>query len=446
MPDDPLQHAANLHRRWTGVGLLLFVAFYSLFFAAHLKFEKSLLYLKDDVVLSAGTATFYNDMAAPTAQAGSAGTGKGTAFLLLHHPVARLLISAWVPFSENQISARRHGVATLTACAAALTVVFLYLALLWSGVGRLRAALFAGVFGFSTSGLMFSVLPQPYIFGALGFMAALAAVARGRSGRWWEFAVAALYTACCAFWHVIPLLLLALVRGVRVSSRSDVQPILQAFVSVVLLAVAALGAIKVQGLLYPRTADVDAATMLAEMKEGLAHAGGTTTKVKWGEKVQDVLFANVAAPALSEAPGGDVPLSDVAVQAGPVEKASNPGRPWFLPDLQYAIWAVWLALLLAALLGMPPALRNEDGALCAVLVAAWFVWLDGVRATEDARLLHSVLWTPAIILAAGVGVEQHVDRWPWLRWPVLGLLIAFLSLEALRNLAFVEEIAQRVAL
>lgn len=459
MSSDKLEQAADLHRRWRGLGPLLFVLFYSVFFAVHLKVERSMVYLKNDMVLSAGTATFYNDMAAPADQAGAGSTGKGTAFLLLHHPVARLAIAAWTPFADSQSSARRHGVATLTAGAGALTVVFLYLALMWSNVSRLRAALLACVFGISTAGLVFSVLPQPYIFGAMGLMAALATVARGQSGSWWEFPLAALYTACCSFWHIIPLLLLALVRGARASSGgSDWQPVVQSFVSVVLLAVATLGAMKAQGTFYPQTKGLDAKELLQGMRDSLGRGSMRTGEVQWGAKVQDVFFANVAAPTLLPAApdaaaaaatttdAAPAPASGATVQLGPVEQVRQSEQPWFMPNMQYGIWAVWLALLLAGLLGLPMALRDEDAVLAALLVALWFVWLDGVMAPADARLLHSVLWTPAVIYLIGVGVEQHVGRWSWLRWPVGVLLVVFLALETQRNIAFMDQIAQIVAL
>ncbi|HBJ82904.1 MAG TPA: hypothetical protein DDZ88_03315 [Verrucomicrobiales bacterium] len=59
MPDDDLKQAAQLHRRWRGIGPILFAIFYSLFFAAHLKLEKTVVYLKDDVVFAANTAAFF---------------------------------------------------------------------------------------------------------------------------------------------------------------------------------------------------------------------------------------------------------------------------------------------------------------------------------------------------------------------------------------------------
>lgn len=437
MPDDDLKQAAQLHRRWRGIGPVLFAIFYSLFFAAHLKLEKTAVYLKDDVVLSANTAAFSTDLTSEPAQAGARGSGQGSAFLLLHHHPARVLAVLWLLFSDSPGAAARHAVAALTSAAGALTVVLLYLTLMCCGVARLRAVLFACVLGVSTAIGLFAALPLPQIFSALGLMAALAAVARGRAAFVWEFPVAAFYACCCSLWNVIPILLLVLVGAVRDSrAGGSVRLLFSGFISAALLLLVTLGAMKLQGWAYPGSGAVSPAAVLSESMGTLNQASRQAADVPWAARMQDVLFANVVAPTVTVPEKTDSGRRVITLAEG----------RWLEMDVQHGIGAVWLLLLLLGLIGLPWAMRSSATAVAALLLGGWLALFHGSLEAPGERLLHSALWTPAVIALVGLGVEQPLRRWSWLQWPVMAVLGVFLVLQAGHNGLFIAEIAKRIAL
>ncbi len=434
MPDDDLKQAAQLHRRWRGIGPVLFAIFYSLFFAAHLKLEKTAVYLKDDVVLSANTAAFFTDLTSEPAQAGARGSGQGSAFLLLHHHPARVLAVVWLLFSDSPGAAARHAVAAMTSAAGALTVVLLYLTLMCCGVARLRAVLFASVLGASTAVGLFAALPQPQIFSALGLMAALAAVARGQAAFWWEFPAAAFYACCCSLWDVIPILLLVLVGAVRdCRAGGSMRPLFSGFISAVLLLLVTLGAMKLQSWVYPGSGAVSPVAVLRESVGTLNQASRQAADVSWSARMQDVLFANVIAPTVSTVESG---RRTVTLAEG----------SWLEMDVQHGIGSVWLLLLLLGLIGLPWAMRSNATTVAALLLGGWLVLFHGSLEAPGERLLHSSLWTPAVITLVGLGVEQPLRRWSWLQWPVMAALGVFLVLQTGHNGLFIAEIAKRIAL
>lgn len=437
MSDDDLKQAAQLHRRWRGIGPMLFAIFYSLFFAAHLKLEKTAVYLKDDVVLSAKTAAFFTDLTSEPAEAGSRGSGQGSGFLLLHHHPARVLAVVWLLFSDSPGAAARHAVAVLTSAAGALTVVLLYLTLMCCGVARLRAVLFASVLAVSTAVGLFAALPQLQIFSALGLMAALAAVARGRAAFWWEFPAAAFYACCCSLWNVIPVLLLVLVGVVRdCRAGGSVRPLFSGFISAVLLLLVALGAMKLQSWAYPGSGAVSTAAVLSESMGTLNQASRQAADVSWAARMQDVLFANVIAPSVTAA--------EMADSGRRVFTLAE--EHWLEMDVQHGIGAVWLLLLLLGLIGLPWAMRSNATAVAALLFGGWLVLFYGSLEVPGERLLYSALWTPAVIVLVGLGVEQPLRRWSWLQWPVMAVLGVFLVLQSGHNGLFIAEIAKRIAL
>jgi hypothetical protein len=434
MPDDDLKQAAQLHRRWRGIGPILFAIFYSLFFAAHLKLEKTAVYLKDDVVFAANTAAFFTDLTSEPAQAGARGSGQGSAFLLLHHHPARVMAVLWLLFSDSPVAAARHAVAAMTSAAGALTVVLLYLTLMCCGVARLRAVLFASVLGVSTAVGLFAALPQPQIFSALGLMAALAAVARWRAALWWEFPVASFYACCCSLWNIIPILLLVLVGAVRdCRAGGSVRPLFSGFISAALLLLVTLGAMKLQSWAYPGSGAVSSAALMHETVGTLSQASRQVADVPWTARMQDVLFANVIAPTVS------------TVESGRRTVTLAEGR-WLEMDVQHCIGSVWLLLLLLGLIGLPWAMRSNATTVAALLLGGWLVLFHGSLEAPGERLLNSSLWTPAVIALVGLGVEQPLRRWSWLQWPVMAALGVFLVLQTGHNGLFIAEIAKRIAL
>lgn len=402
---DELTQAAHIHRRWRGLGALLFVAFYSFFFSLHLKLEKTDLYMKDMDWLGASTATFFSDMVLPQEHAGSKGTGKGSAFLLLHHFPTRILVAAWTPLAGGEGPARRHAVATMTASAGALAVVLMYLTLMWGGMGRLRAVLMASALGASASFMLMAVLPQPQIFSALGLVAVLAAVARGRARRAWEFPAAAFYAVCCSPWNLVPVLLMGLASwGSAFRGGGGFRPVLGMLGSALALMLLVFGAMQLQVWLYPRMA-VPLPALVEGWQQTLAQAVNTSAGANWMEVARSVSMDGVVLRSMS-------------------------------PFIGFLI--VWPLLIVLAILGLPAAVKRFATPVVAALLAfAWLVWF---HVAQIKTLTLPLLWTPFLIFLVGVGLEPYARRWSWLRWPVTLLLAALPMLLMLHNSKIIDSI------
>lgn len=398
--EDDLQHASRLHRRWRGLGPLLFVIFYSLFFAAHLKLEKTDLYMVDGTWPSFNTASVFNDLVLPREHAGAKGTGKGSAFLLLHHAPARMLVKGWTMLSVSESSARRHAVATLTAGAAAVMVLLTYHTLMWAGLARLRAMLMAGILGGSASVMLMAVLPQTLIFSALGLTAVLAAVVRGLSARRWEFPVAAFYAMCCSPWNWVPVFLMGLVAvAPAFRGRGFVRPMLGLLGGALVLLVLVFGAMKFQAWFYPRTAMSLAA---------VAGDWGQALMVATGKTLDKSLLSSV--------------LSDgIALRSWVPPFAKGPHL--------MILWT-WRLLLLVAAFGLVAAVRRSVVAVGAALLAlAWCGWLES--ASHWHVQTPQALWMPFLIFLVAVGLESYALSWAWLNWPLSllqGVMLALLLL------------------
>lgn len=432
MSADEQTHAARMHRRWHGVGVVLFVVCYSLLFAAHLKFEKTSLYLKDGSFLGANSASFYNDLTGPMQKAGSGGTGKDSAFLLVHHLPTQLLVMAWSPFAGSESAARRHALGSLTSCAGALTAVFLYLALCWAGLGRVRAVVFVGIVASSAALMLAAVVPQASIFSALGLVAALAVVARGREAAWWEFMVAALYAVCCEPWNVLPLLPMALVRTVRAAcGGGGIRPFLGLMVSVVLLVVAAFAAGRAQSWVYPAAQRQMEAVAVRQQIANLQQAVQGLPQLAWPEKLQDLWVSNLVGPAL------EFEQSSRSVQM--------PYFDWAKFDAKRGVWLAWMGLLALGGMGLLPALRRRGAAVAALLSGAGVYLLHAAVDAPAQRLAAAVLWTPALAFVLAVGTDRLIRRWPLLHVLVMLFSVLFLVFQFGRNQIFITEAARLLA-
>lgn len=402
MPADALTQAAQIHRRWHGLGALLFVAFYSFFFSLHLKLEKTGVYMRDWSWPAFKSASVFSDLVLPQEHAGAKDTGKGSAFLLLHHPPARLLVKGWTLLTGSESSARRHAVGTLTAGAAAMVVLLMDHALLWAGLARLRAMIMAGILGCSVSVMFMAMLPQPLIFSALGLTAVLAVVARGRSARSWEFPAAAFYAMCCSPGNVIPVFLMGAISAAPAfRGRGFLRPLCGLLGGGLVLAALVLGAMKLQIVLYPHTA-VAGSALAENWKQALTLAADQT------------LDKSALAYALS---------SGVALPDWAVSFAKGP--------FPMIIWG-WRFLLLMAALGLIAAVRRSAVPLVAALMAlGWCAWF-GALEFGDVQTPQA-LWMPFLIFVVALGLETYARRWSSLHWPVTVLQGVFLAFLALHN-------------
>lgn len=413
------------------------MAFYSLYFTGHLWFAGTAVYVKDGTVAGARSASFF--LAVSGQGTPEAGQGEDSAFMLLHRLPVRILTAVWTPLSGNETIARKHALATMTAGAGALVVVLLYEALLWCGVVRWRAMLFAGVLGASSAMTFLAALPQPQIFSALGLMAALAAMVRGRSARWWEFSAAALYACLCSCWNIAPVLLMMLVRVGRIFRAGGGWRSLFAMVlSVILLAAAVWGAIKIQSRVYSVPDDGTALQLVTKKWEKACRRTWETT---WTDRMHEALFESMLISP-------DTLSNPKAPMAGHQERRSYtvPGTPWFEMNRGHSGWVLWSLMMGLAVIGwfLPQCSRSAIAA--ALLVVGWSLWFYGATESPGERMLWPVLWTPLLMFLVAAGVEACLQRWSFLKAPVTLLSVLLIVVQVWSHQQWLVNIARQVAL
>ena len=440
-PENDPKLPAKLHRRWRGMGALIFMVFYSLFFSVHTELSKTTIFLKDHVVFSADTASVYADLSGPGDAAGSRGTGEASSFLLLHRVPIKLLTYLWSRASSDERMAAKHAVATLQGIAGALMIVFAYHLLLWSGLNTWNASLFAAVLGCSTTTMVFTAIPQTQIFSMLGITAMLTSMARGKHARWWEFSCAALYSVLCSHWNLIPAMILALVRGVhRWRVSGSYKPIPAVLGSVSFLALFAIGGMMLQSWLYPRASQMDAFDVARSSWTTLRQVQERAATTPWIARIQDVFVTNIVPPTATM-------LDDsTAGERKTRRTVSLLDEEWFVLDFRHAIWAGWLLLVLLGLSGLSAAAEHAGVATGALLVLGWQVLFYGALENPGERLLHSFAWTPLVVALVGVGVGRSLEKFKGLNVPVAVLLLAFVGVQGTRSYRFIHEIAEQLRL
>lgn len=439
VPETDPKLTAKLHRRWRGMGALLFTAFYSFFFAGHLELVKTTVYLKDGVVMGANAAAVQADLTLPGADAGSKGTGTASSFLLVHRIPVAVLETGWRPFSKDANEAKKMAVGTLQGIAGALAVVFLYHLMLWSGLSTWNAVMFAAIFGFSTTATVFTAVPQVQIFSMLGLTGMLTAMARGKRAQWWEFSAAALYSVLCSHWNVIPVAILAVSRAVwRWRTSDSFKPVPAVLGSMSLLILVATGAMMLQIWWYPKSSQMDVFDVAKSSMTTLHQAKERAAVTPWVSRLQDVFFTNILAPTPTMLD------QSKALERKTRRTVSLVDEEWFVLDFRHAVWAGWMILMLLGLTGLPTAAEHAGVATGALLLLGWQVLFYGALEDPGERLLQSAAWTPAVVAITGVGVGRALDKFKTLGVPVAVLLLAFAVAQSTRNYRFIHEIAEQL--
>jgi len=439
IPENDPKLTAKLHRRWRGMGALIFAVFYSFLFSGHFDLLKTTIYLKDHVVLATDTAAVFADLTAPIADAGTHGTGAASSFLLVHRPLVSVLTLALTPGSDNELAAKKHAVAMLQAFAGAMMVVLLYHLLLWSGVNTWNAVFFAAVLGCSTTTTIFAAIPQTQIFSMLGLTAMLTAMARGKRAAWWEFSGAALYCVLCSHWNFIPVTILAIVRGVwRWRTTDSYKPLPSIFGSLSLLVLVALAGMKLQGWIYPHSSQMNYKAVAASSWSTLHQACARASSTPWLVRTQDAFFTNIFAPTATM-------LDDSTAKERQTRRTiSLVDEEWFVLDFRHVFWAAWLILVLLGLTGLPTAAEHAGVATGALLMLGWQVFFYGALEDPGQRLLHSFAWTPAVVTVVGVGCGRCLEKFKSLTVPVGLLLLAFVIMQGTRSYQFMAEITNQL--
>jgi hypothetical protein len=419
--------------RWRGMGAILAVAFYSLFFAAHQHFQDTPIYVRDGLLFGAQTQSVFRDLTSATAEDHSSIGAEHPAFTLLHHGPTQLLIKGWAMLGQPVNQTRKHGVAMLTCLAGALTVVMVYHALLWSGVASLRAILLTVACGAGPCLWIAAPLPEVWIFAGLGVAALAAVTARGSLAPWWMHLLVAVYAASCFIGNLLPILLLALARCAHDSNQQQrfvYQPLLIALVAVT----TTFGLANAQRVLYPRSAPLPA-NLLTWKIEGKDWA---TVSNPAGTIGREVLLSNLVAPR--------------SVTTEPDPSFGNRQRvilqkpSWAKLDLQKGVGAGWLLLLTLAFAGLVWRAQLDPFTLGIVATLVWFIAALPWYGSPDKLLIQACLWTPIIVIATGLGLERSLEHWPQIKLPVTILLIAFVTAQITRNWMFIQEVVTQVKL
>ncbi|HEY1081547.1 MAG TPA: hypothetical protein VGE29_04755 [Prosthecobacter sp.] len=418
--------------RWRGMGAVLAVAFYSLFFAAHQQFQDTPLYIRDGTLFGASTQTVFGDLTRDRT-GDHRGIGPAhPAFTLLHQPPVQVLAAGWRLLGQGPGQAEKHAVATLTALAGALTVVMVYHALLWSGMAALRCVLLATACGAGPAVWLASAMPEVWIFAGLGVAALAAVAARGEHAPWWLFLLAAIYAMGCFAGNVLPVLLLAVARCARESRAfHHFRP------GPLLVAVAALPAVfglaNLQRVVFPLSSPLP--LTLSEWQP--RQPAMAPHRENAGRVGREVFLSSIVAPKPAAVPDPGF---------GNRSRVVLTEARWGSLDLQKGLGAAWLLVLALSFAGLVWRSQLDAYTLGMVAVLVWGIASLPWYGEPERLLLQACVWTPPLVIAAGLGLERSLEHWPKIRLPVTFLLIAFVTAQVTRNWMFLQEVASQVRL
>ncbi|MEQ1750955.1 MAG: hypothetical protein ABL974_16120 [Prosthecobacter sp.] len=411
--------------RWRGLGAVLAVAFYSLFFAAHLKFFDSPVYVRDGLIFGARSHTVFNDLTTPRSSDHSGISPLHPAFTLLHQPLAQLFTQGWLMLGQDLSSARKHGVAMLTCLAGALAVVMVFHTLLWAGSATMRAALMAMVFGASTCAWIVAPLPETWTFAGLGMVALIAVTARGPLAHPAWHLLASVYAISTFFGSIIPCLIVALTRCAQDRAETGhfkVKPLLVTLAAVTI----SFGLANVQRQIYPSSKPLPKTWQeWCSLNSGWQASRETQALV-----AREVFISNIVAPPY------------VTTQLEITRPKVVLSKPiWSMLDLRRGLSAGWLLILVLAFAGLVWRAQLEPFTLGVVSTFMWSIATLSWYGQQETLLLHACLWTGLVVIAAGLGLERALAHWSRLTTPITLFLAIFVSTLIMRNWMFIQDVA-----
>ncbi|GEP41238.1 hypothetical protein BGE01nite_05290 [Brevifollis gellanilyticus] len=412
--------------RWHGLGAALAVAFYSLFFAAHLRFQETPIYIKDNILFGSSTHTVFNDLTTERLGDHNAISPLHPAFTLLHQPAAQMIISGWQVLGQNLPAAQKHGVAALTCVAAALTVVMVYHTLLWCGATTLRSTFLAMIFGASTCAWIMAPLPETWIFAGLGVAALIAVTARGALAHPAWHLVASVYAMSTFLGNVIPCLIMAMTRCAQDRKQMGsfhARPILILIGAFTIT----FGLANLQRVVYPTSAPLPktSADWLALRSDWKA------TRDTQALVAREVFVSNIVAPSYAE-----IKLDNSRSKVVLNEPF------WSVLGLRRGLSGGWLLILALAFAGLVWRAQIEPFTLGVIGVLVWSIATVGWYGRQDHLLLYACLWTAVVVIATGLGLERALQHWKKLIVPVTLFLGIFIIALLTRNWLFILDVAE----
>ncbi len=427
--------ASRILTRWRGLGAMIGVAFFSLFLSAHHLFSDHAAYVKDGLLFGARTQTVFGDLTAPALADHRGISPQHPAFTIIHQPLAQLFIEGLAACGQPLNYARKHGVALLTCLAGALSVVLVYHALLWTGMTWLRSLLFASVYGAGTAAWLASALPEVWIFAGLGVAFLAFTTAKGELAPGWLHVLAQAYALGCFLGNIVPLFLLTCARCAQDRSgrfRLSFRPLLWPVIAITV----AFALANAQRRVYPQSQPLPMARLwngdLFRMDTAAWPAEATA-----GRTAREAFIANFVAPnavvasdpaaATSRSPHRQVQLEDAA---------------WTRLDLHKGLAAAWCLILILALAGLIWRAQIDAYTLGILASLMWTLLALPIYGSPQTLLLHACLWSPLVVIAAGLGVERSLEHWRRLTLPVTVLLLVFISAQIFRNWWFLTQVAK----
>lgn len=427
-PIVPRRRASDTSRllmRWHGLGAMLAVAFYSLFFSAHLKFKDTPIYIRDGIIFSARTQTVFLDLAGDRSTDHRGITAVHPAFTLLHQPLTQVFIKGWQLLGQPEATAARHGVAMLTCLAASLSVVMVYHTLLWSGANTLRSLLMAMTFGASTCAWIMAPLPETWIFAGLGAALMASVTARGALARPAWHLTAYVYAVSCFVGNIIPCLIMALTRCAQERAQTggfNIRPLLLVPVAITL----SFGLANLQREIYPRSSPLP--TNWKEVQALRSEWKATTDTAPL--IAREIFVSNIVTPA-----------QVTAVPDKTRSKVILNRNDWSTLGLHQGLTGGWLLVIALASAGILWRARKEPLALGLIATLIWSISIVSWYGTQDRLLVHACLWTPIVVMIVGLGLERALRQWRFISKPVTLFLAIFVSTLITRNWMFLSEVA-----
>jgi hypothetical protein len=398
-----------------GVPVLLFLGFFALYFATSAAFQATGELVHNDLFFNADTRRVFNDLTRPERDIHGKSSGVHPAFVLLHRPLIGLLRWGFRKGGQQKPEALRSAARALTGLAGALSVSLAFLLLRRLGVHPGRAAVFAAVFGASTSQWVFSSIPETWIFTGLG-IAAVAIVAARPGAPEWQFQLAAVYCLSILTTNLVPVGIFALLRHGWRSPRGWLRAAASAGLTLAIVVVLNLA----QTTRYPMTESFYRPSSVAR-ERGKIRLENWTQKRRRGETAEILLrhlwVANVVAPEAYATPHRGHPSWTMA---------QIEGSGWGRDASRAGAFAAWLVILGIAGPAAGDSRFYNGWCLSALACLAWNFGLLSIFG--DDRMLYACSWTLFSVGIVAWGFDATVRRHAWLEqvsWVLLGIFVAW---------------------
>ena len=416
---------AKVLMRWRGMGAILAVCFYSLFFSAHLRFQESPIYVRDGVIFGVASKTVFYDLSSGRTDDHRGIGVQHPAFTLIHQPAAQLCIKLWESLGQDLGGARKHGVAMLTCLAGAFSVVMIYHALLWSGSSTLRSILLSMCFGAGTCTWIISPLPQTWTFAGLGIACLIAVHARGSLARPIWHLLASVYAMCTFTGSIIPCLIMVLTRCAQERTQLghiNTKPLIVTLAAFTI----SFGLANLQRTIYPTSTPLPKS--LSEWKN--QHTQWQATPKTQALVSRQFFVSNIVAPA------------EVTSERDNTRAKVILSEPeWSALDLRRGLSGGWLLLLALAFAGLVWRAQIEPFTLGIISILMWNLAALQWYGAAETLLPQACLWSGVIVVAVGLGLERTLVHWQRLTLPVTLFLAVFVSALITRNWMFLQKVA-----